>query len=75
MTFSEYWKDNEPFGCDAEGVARLAFNAAVAAERERCARILREYYRQEIPGSHMQLYANGWHDCAFQAMNDIRSGK
>ena len=44
MTFSEYWKDNEPFGCDAEGVARLAFNAAVAAERERCAKIAENYH-------------------------------
>ena len=28
MTFEEYWKDHEPFGCDPEEVARLAYNFA-----------------------------------------------
>ena len=28
MTFAEYWKENEPYGCNPEEVAELAWKAA-----------------------------------------------
>jgi hypothetical protein len=75
MTFEEWW---EKGGGGAHGVvkefARIAWEAATAAERERCAKVCED--NRDDPDSHKDYegYEDGWTDCANLLSDEIRAG-